>query len=108
MGADVWLDAYEKGKNLALGDAQQAESKEDAKARWREEWAREKAMRDAGYVCSSCLFFKRERDHPLLKTFPDLGICQRTGHHRLATASCTLGIWKGKPRPDVQAVTTSH
>ena len=106
MPADAVSDAYKKGKNLAFGSTKElgpVESpiKEDAsRTRWREEWNRERSVRDRGYVCSNCTFFSVETDHPLSKTFPDLGMCKKSGTHRFGSASCSMGRWEGRRRPD--------
>ncbi len=75
--------------------------KEAMRAGWRSQWAAEKSLRDRGYVCARCSYFKLDSSHPLSKTFPDLGICERTGYHRFGSASCNAGRWEGRSRPDV-------
>ena len=106
MTADAVSDAYRKGKKLAFGSTKElgpapAPIKEDeSKSRWRDEWSQERSVRDRGYVCSNCSHFSLEADHPLSKTFSDLGMCNKHGSHRFGSASCSMGRWEGRRRPD--------
>jgi hypothetical protein len=107
MSTDTYYDAYEKGKKLAVGDPLRAKPvkrrsrlQTDKKSEWKEEWSRERSIRDKGYTCSGCSFFAHEDDHPLAATFPDLGMCNKFGTHRFGSASCSMGRWEGRRRPD--------
>jgi hypothetical protein len=113
MTADTVSDAYKKGKSLAFGSTRElgppapAPLKEDgSKSRWRDEWNKERSVRDMGFVCSRCAFFRPETDHPLSGTFPDLGMCQKTGSHRFGSASCSMGRWEGRRRPGSASIST--
>ena len=108
MATDAFHDAYEKGKKLAVGEPIESEPvrrkarlRGDKKSRWREEWTKERSVRDRGYTCSGCTHFTPEEgDHPLAATFPDLGMCSKFGTHRFGSASCGMGRWEGRRRPD--------
>ncbi len=106
MSTDAFYDAYEKGKKLAAGDhigpiAKSAKPSEPIhRSQWKDDWHKERTFRDKGYVCSKCSFFSLETDHPLSKSFPDLGKCEKFGAHRFGTASCSMGKWDGRRRPD--------
>ena len=103
MSSDAIDDAYEKGRNLSFGIQPQATTKRTRRervSRWREDWSRERALRDKGFTCSKCRYFASEKDHPLARTFPDLGMCSKFGSHRFGSASCSMGQWEGRRRPD--------
>ena len=110
MSTDAFYDAYEKGKKLAAGDRIAPTSRSTAtpepphRAQWKDDWHRERSLRDKGYVCSKCDFFSVETDHPLSKSFPDLGKCNKFSAHRFGTASCSMGRWNGRRRPDAYSV----
>jgi len=101
MSADASFEASEKDRPAGSGVGVNPALKENMRAGWRSPWTTEKSLRDRGYVCAKCSYFKLEASHPLSKTFPDLGICERTGYHRFGSASCNAGRWQGRSRPDV-------
>ena len=103
MSADAFFEAYEKGKNLGVGTPEKSNTRADAKIKWRSEWNREESVRVKGYVCAKCDHFRLETDHPLSNAFPDLGMCEKLGVHRFGSASCRMGRWDGRRRPDAQS-----
>ena len=103
MSTDTFDDAYEQGKNLGFGIKPKPSIKKagrDKVSRWRQDWSRESTIRNKGYTCSNCSYFSLENDHPLARTFPDLGMCSKFGTHRFGSASCSMGLWEGRRRPD--------